>query len=360
MSHLSDLAFAQKAARARVQAKAQARVNMLWNTGTVHDLEASWSALAPAMVAQVVNAQVAVARQTAPYIAAVNNAYSKPPSPVTIAPEAFGGVMLDGREVGPAMYTAVTTAKTAIRGGMSTFTAFQTGAYALSVVVGNAIQDMARQADLTASLSSTYTRYVRVCDGSACSRCSILAGMGSAEEAFLRHVSCQCGTMPIEGHRKSGKETFKVPEGLFSSPDALFDSLSKEQQDHTFTKAGAEAIRAGADPVKVVNARRGAYGIGYSGHYNTPVKAGTHNTLQTVTIGKKPDGSPLQVFMTREGTTYRGEFGRNEVRTSGQSAKEGRYRRTTSIRLMPEQLVQMAGGNTERLNELLVRYGYAY
>jgi hypothetical protein len=105
----------------------------------------------------------------------------------------------------------------------------------------------------------------------------------------------------------------------------------------------------------VVNARRGAYGIGYSGHYNITVPT-TRGSLQKITIGRRPDGSPLQVYATTEGTTARGAYYKSEV---ARNASNG-MRNTIAVRLMPEQIMQMAGGNPARFRDLLTRYGYAY
>jgi hypothetical protein len=241
---------------------------------------------------------------------------------------------------------------------MAPYTAFQSGMNALAVIASAALQDMGRQADITMGKARNYTAYIRVVGGSACSRCAILAGIWSGESAFLRHTCCQCTTAPVQIDR--GKETPKIPSGFHDSPEAYFNSLSEADQNSAFTKAGAEAIRNGANPVSVVNARRGAYGIGYSGHYNVPVETGVRNTLKPITIGVKADGSPLQVFATREGTTARGAFARGEQKATLTAGKEGQYRRTTSIRLMPEQLMTMAGNNPARFRELIKRYGYAY
>jgi hypothetical protein len=40
-------------------------------------------------------------------------------------------------------------------------------------------------------------------------------------------------------------------------PREQFDAMTRAEQDHSFTVAGAEAIRLGADPARVVNARAG-------------------------------------------------------------------------------------------------------
>lgn len=344
MSLQSDLAVQHQADRKRLGNDLIRRVTGLWSLGDVRDLDGSWDALAPRITDTVADAQVTAARQATPYMNAVDASYGRAPAVISLAPEAFSGVMLDGRELGPALYSAVTTAKQAIGAGMAPPSAFQAGAHALAVIAQAALQDMGRQADITLGRARTYTRYVRVVSAGACSRCAVLAGSASSEKPFLRHVGCQCQAMPIVVSR--GREDGKIPDGFFRDPLEYFDSLSKADQERTFTKAGAEAIRAGADVGKVVNARRGAYGIGYSGHYNAPVPVGTRNRLRPIQIGVKPDGSPLRVFATTEGTTARGDF--------------GRYRRTAQVRLMPEQLIKMAGGDVERLRELLTRYGYMY
>jgi hypothetical protein len=46
-------------------------------------------------------------------------------------------------------------------------------------------------------------------------------------------------------------------DDLRTDPKLYFKSLTAAEQDRLFTKAGAEAIRLGSDPAKVVNARRG-------------------------------------------------------------------------------------------------------
>jgi len=352
MSQQSEIAFAHRRQRELLAARVIAQVGSQWSMATVNDLDRSWNILAPKMVATVTAGQVEAARQAGPYLSAVDGAYGVRTPDVSLVPEAFGGVMVDGREVGPAMFTAVTTAKTAIGAGVAPPAAFIAGAQALAVIVSTAVHDMGRQADITLGRAKTYTRYVRVVGGSACSRCAILAGIWSSETAFQRHASCQCTTMPVTVTR-DGKELAKVPDGFHLTADSYFESLSKADQDRVFTKAGAEAIRNGASPMKVVNARRGAPGIGYGhaiGFQKSQIRG---NRLIKTTIGRKADGSPLQVYLTKEGTTARGQFGRAELAR----ASDG-FTRSSTIRLMPESIIKMAGSDTTRLRELLTRYGY--
>jgi hypothetical protein len=135
--------------------------------------------------------------------------------------------------------------------------------------------------------------------------------------------------------------------------------LSKEEQDRVFTKAGAEAIRAGADPVKVVNARRGANGIGYSGHSGLNVKTDPRGHYVKTTIGIRPDGTPVQVYTTTEGTTARGQFGKANLRTSGiRKAAGQRYSTMARVRLMPETIMQISGNDLALRQAFLRDAGY--
>lgn len=347
-----EIASAHREQRARLTERTVSRALRMWQQFRVDNLDLSWALHAEQLIALVTDAQRRAAEASTPYVNALQAADGLPPVG-SIASASFSGVVLDGREVGPAMFGAVTTAKTLIGGGRPPAEAFTVAASFLATVVSSAVQDMGRQSDLVAGVPANRLAYIRVVRAGACSRCAILAGKRTSREGFLRHPNCQCGVAPV---LRSGQ----VPDGFFQSPEEYFESLSPAEQDRVFTNAGAEAIRAGANPVKVVNARRGAYGIGYSGHYNIAIPAGTINRLRPVTIGVKPNGEPLQVFATTEGTTIRGQFGRREIALSDQALRDSRYRRTSSIRLMPEQIIRMAGSNEERLVQLLRRYGYLY
>ena len=353
MSRQSDLAFAHQSDRINLGHALAARTAELWRRMDVHNMDATWDLVAPVMVRQVAAAQLVAATQATTYVSALDRSYSGfTPYPAVIVPDAFTNVMGDGREVAPALFGAMTSTKTLIGQGVPPMTAFESGARFIAMIASSALNDLGRSADRTLAAGKGYTSYIRVVGGSACSRCAILAGIYSGESAFARHVHCQCTTCPIPHEGK------KAPSGFHDSPQSLFDSLSKKDQDRVFTNAGAEAIRNGADPIKVVNARRGANGIQYSGGFNPPTNpAAARRTLTPMTIGQKADGSPLQVYTTAEGR-YRGDFRKSENARGAKAVQDGRYRRTTAIRVMPEQLLKMAGNNPERWRELLGRYGY--
>jgi hypothetical protein len=95
-----------------------------------------------------------------------------------------------------------------------------------------------------------------------------------------------------------------------TDPKAYFNSLSEEEQNATFTKAGAQAIRDGSDVSRVVNARR------------------TKDSLYTA-------GG---VQYTTEAATRRGT---------------GKRRRLT-----PESIYKIAGGDRDEAIRLLRLHGY--
>jgi hypothetical protein len=351
MQTLEQVAAAHNASRILLDQQVSRKARRIWAQADRSYLEASWDALAPLITAEVLAGQISAAEQSAAYLDAVSLTQGHDAPKAKINPRAFSGVMLDGREVGPALYGGVTTTKQRIAQGWPLEMAFQSGATFLGLIAKAAVQDMGRQSDGTLAVGRHYQLYVRVVSAGACSRCAILAGKSSYRVAFKRHPACRCTAAPV-GNDEA------IPEGMFAGPHDYFESLPAAEQDRIFTKSGAEAIRQGADPAKVVNARRGAYGIGYSGHQNAPSVG--PNRLEKLTIGKRADGSPLQVYATSEGTSYRSSWARQQIDVDGNYAKGAgdRYRKTTMVRLMPEQIAIMAGGDAARWRELLAKYGY--
>jgi len=338
MSLLSDIASEHQARRIRLGGVVAARAGVLWSRVDVDALDASWDAVAPRLTGEVVAGQVAAAGMSAAYLDRVALATRDVQDAAELAPAAFGGSMYDGREVGPALFGAVTTTKRAIGAGIAPRLAFESGAAFLGVLVKAAVADMGRAADATLATGKGYTRYVRVVNPGACPRCAILAGSDRFSREFKRHPACKCTSLPI-------KDPKDIPKGVFSSPEEYFESLSKAEQDRVFGKAGAESIRLGADPIGVVNASRGAY-----------MRPGIRNEL-----GFDASGKPIKAFMTADGATFRGAFGRQEFRRASESLTRGagdRYRRTINPRMMPETILQIARGDQELAVALLRQYGY--
>lgn len=342
---LRDEAQRHLIARVRVSDEVARRVLMQWRTMNPAALDVGWDAIAPTVDRLVTVGQVRAARQSTVFVnraaqgAAVDRA--------VLVPEAFGGVTREGREIAPELFTAVASTKTLIGRGVPVPQAFRAGAAFMSVMAATLVRDAGRSADSTLAVGKGLTYSVRVIQPGACSRCAILAGVKGYRADFKRHPGCRCTSMPLFDS--------ETPEGFFRSVDDYFDSLSEAEQERVFTKSGAWAIRNGADPVKVVNARRGANGISYSARGTGRASPGR---LRPVTIGVRPDGSPLQVFATTEGTTARSSWARGQGLNDA-IATGDRYRRTDTLRLMPEQIMQMSS-TPERARELLQRYGYIY
>lgn len=343
---LTRLATEHQEKLVAVSDRAARRTLQLWGQVQAGSLEAGWSAVAPRVESVVSDAQVAAAGLSSAYVSNALRQQEAEPVAALIVPEAFGGVTREGREVAPELYAAVTTTKSLISRGVGVGQAFRAGAAFMSVMASTLVRDAGRSADRTLSAGKGVLRSVRVVSPGACSRCAILAGVTGYRTDFKRHPGCRCTSMPI-------RDGEGAPDGFFNSTDDYFDSLSKAEQDRVFTKAGAGAIRAGADPAKVVNARRGAYGVSYNSRGTGRAVPGR---LTPVTIGRRADGTAIQVFATTEGTTSRGAFARGQA-MSPNVLPGDRYRRTKSLRLMPEQIMQMSD-DPALIRELLKQYGY--
>lgn len=178
-----------------------------------------------------------------------------------------------------------------------------TTAGSLGLVVGTEINDVARQGASIQVAATPRVGYVRMVEAGACSRCVVQAGRWFRwNQGFLRHPRCRCTHIPAA---ESDGEDMSV------DPYAYFESLSGEEQDRVFTKAGAEALREGADMGQVVNARSG---MSKNGQFTTT------------------------------GTTSRGR--------AGQTLKPGQKRMT------PEHIFEQANGNREKAVELLKEHAY--
>lgn len=300
----------------------------LWRRVDAADLDGSWAAVGPqveAAASSAIRANAVSAGRLTNTIASADGM-----SGDVLVPDAFAGVDGSGRSLGSLLQGAVTTTKRGIAAGMSLPDALLTGGTYLTVMLKSAIADLERSASMTAATGKGYVRYVRLVNPGACSRCAILAGSDRFRSNFQRHPACKCSTVPIKGDT--------IPGGLFGTPGDYFESLSPSEQERVFTKSGAEAIRLGADPIKVVNARRG----GNRARMDGAVTFGP-SRIQPSIIGRKPDGTPITGYVTTEGNTRRGAYGRSQAGLgSAETRRPGaRYRSTVRPRLMPESIIEL-------------------
>jgi len=299
---IPDAAVAHYKQMQRLQALAVLAGSQLWSEVSLADLSGSWAAQVPLLVPVLAGVQVKAAAAGASYGAqtlADQGLYEAPQHFVN--PSAFGGVASDGRTLEGLLYGAVPHVKTLIAGGMAPVQALGQGGKFLTTLTRTQVADAGRGAAGVDTAARNRVSYVRMLNPPSCSRCSILAGRVYRWNAgFQRHPKCDC--VHVQTTAVKAAET----EGLVHDPYEYFKSLSPEDQDKNYTKAGAQAIRDGGDIFQVVNSRRGV----------------------------KPGG-----LITSEGTSKRGNFGRN------------------GPRLTPEAIYSKGLSRAETLSEL-ERFGY--
>lgn len=249
---------AQQTALARQIAAEAAK---LWTGIDPANLDASWAASLPRTQALVSGGMVLAASTANTYLDDVLAAQGiDPAADARVDPRAFGRSASDGRPLDSLLQQPLIGTKTAIGGGASALAALAGGLLQLDMIVRTQLADAGRTAvgvGLTARRHAG--GYVRMLNPPSCARCAVLAGRFYRWNAgFVRHPRCDCRHIPSAEDRG---------DDLRTGPAAYFRSLTQAEQDRLFTRAGAEAIRDGADIGQVVNARRGMYvagGIDYT------------------------------------------------------------------------------------------------
>jgi hypothetical protein len=292
----------------RLQGMAQLWARRAWAQVQVGMLSQSWEIILrnSDLVGQVSLLQVEAAASGASYGArslAAQGSYVVPDS--FVDPAAFGGWSSDGRSLSGALYSAVPYTKNLIGGGMAPALAKVKGGAFLELNTKTQVADAGRGAAGVDVAVRASVGYVRMLNPPSCSRCTVLAGRFYRWNAgFLRHPGCDCIHVPTKGAEAAKSE------GLVSDPYEAFREMSEAEQDRTFTKAGAQAIRDGGDIFQVVNSRR----------------------------GMKPGG-----LITTESTSSRGNFGR-----AGRLTPEGIYSqglsREQSLKLLESNGYVLPGG----------------
>ena len=184
----------------------------------------------------------------------------------------------------------------------------------LRLVVQSTISDTGRAAESLEIAVRPQVGYVRMLNPPSCARCVVLAGKFYRwSQGFERHPQCDCRHIPVAE---------STANDVAVDPTVYFNSLDEAAQNKTFTRAGAQAIRDGADISQVVNAHK--------------------------------DVSVAQVYgrrleATTQGTTARGRAGR-AIRARGRNPE-------TSPRLMPTSIYQIADDRADALR-LLQANGY--
>jgi hypothetical protein len=300
-----------------------AAVGRIWR-GMGDEFDASYARIEGSLLAVVGTAQLRVAEGAVEYVPAVLEETGQRravAASAEVVPSALVGVAGDGRPVDGLLYGSVIRAKQGVAEGRSAAQALAASGQWLSMAVGTVLSDTGRAAEKVGMAVRPVSGYVRMLNPPSCSRCAILAGsFYRSSTAFQRHPGCDCRHIPASE---------AVANDLTVNVNEYFDSLPAAEQDRIFTKAGAEAIREGADINQVVNARRGM---------NTATTPSGRRVLAPVRIGGQ------DVFITRESITRRGSASRALTGRRGE-------------RLMPESIQQIATDKADYLR-LLRANGY--
>lgn len=247
----------------------------MWAEVGLSNLTGSWARNIPAMVSVMAGAQSKAATAGASYGAATlaqQGIYQAPER--FVDPSAFAGVASDGRSLAGLLYSPIPHTKSLIAAGMEPAQALESGGKFLTTIARTQVADAGRGAAAVDTATRSKTGFIRMLNPPSCSRCSVLAGRFYRWNAgFDRHPRCDCI------HVQTSVEAART-EGLMHDPYEYFNSLSREDQDKAYTKAGAQAIRDGGDLFQVVNSRR----------------------------GMKPGG-----LVTTEGTSKRGNYGKGRA-----------------------------------------------
>lgn len=165
----------------------------------------------------------------------------------------LAGIASDGRQLASLLYQPAIHTLQTISAGSPPTRALQAGRLSLDMIVRTQVADAGRAAT-GIGITARGVGYVRQLNPPSCARCVILAGKFFRwNTGFRRHPRCDCIHVPTTQGRAGV---------LHTDPRGYFDGLSRAEQDRTFTRAGADAIRDGADMGQVVNARRGMTAAG--------------------------------------------------------------------------------------------------
>lgn len=297
-----------------ITAQVLATAHKVWGTQPPAEFDTWFAANGERLAAAVTLGQRKAVEGADNYVGTVLDQLGTPVDPdVGIDTSRLIGVASDGRDLEGLLYGAVINAKHHVGQGMSPATAWEQAAKTLLVYTQTQVADASRAAVGLGITARHSAGYVRMLNPPSCSRCAILAGRWYRKPSFLRHPGCDCRHIPAVEH---------LSGHLTTDPKAYFDSLAVGEQNKLFTAAGAAAIREGADPAQVVNARRGMQLAGVYGH---------------------------DLLITTEGVTKRGLAGQ-AIRARGRNPR-------TTPRLMPEAIYEIAESRTETIS-LLRKNGF--
>lgn len=300
----------QKKDTERLASAAFTEAGTAWRRVNPGSIVSSWQSMMPAVVGAVMIAQSETITRNEQYIDFAFNEQNidgidgrlRPGSIVGTMPAT--GAALEAALAGVAFHTLDYVGR-----GRGVRESLDGGMLELSQLVQEAVADASRAASsVRIGTATTNVGYTRVVSANCCARCAVLAGRYyDWNTGFLRHPNCLCLHFPSTAVGATETAT---------DPYKHFEALSEKEQDRIYTKAGAEAIRNGADMNQVVNSRRGM-----------------------TTSGR----------FTSEGSAKRGRGYYKTSSTAGQAGKR---------RLSVDEIMRRTKGDKAQFASMLNDYGY--
>jgi hypothetical protein len=272
-----DVAADHARSRARLAEKLRLEAREAWARVDPARISESWLVQISRLLLLVTGGQHAAAVSADRYVTEVLVEQGVNPATAgRLDAASLSGIASDGRPLESLLAQPGITAKWALSRGATIERAMAAGGALAELVAHTQVADAGRVADQVALTSRRHaTGYTRMVVGATCSRCILLAGRWYRWNAgFSRHPKCDCVGIPAAEN----------VEDLRTDPKKLFASMTPAEQDKAFGKAGAQAIREGADLAKVVNARRG-------------MRTASDGRLYTTeAAGKRPRLMPEQIY----------------------------------------------------------------
>lgn len=282
MATVEQVAAAHHRRQQQLARRAAKKVAGIWRQVDRADIAGSWRQLSTQALTVLASAQGIAAASSGQYVDDALAAQGVDAEAVgRVAPARFAGVAADGRDLLSLLGQPALRTLSAIKTGNSIAWSMAAGLFELDMMVRTEIADAGRVADGVAiTARPKVAGYVRMLSPPSCSRCIILAGRHYRWSAgFRRHPRCDCRHIPAAEDRAGDLRT---------DVRATFDGMAPAEQDRVFGRSGAQAIREGADPAKVVNARRGVY--------TASGRSFTHEAA-----GRRPRLMPEQIYAEARG-----------------------------------------------------------
>jgi hypothetical protein len=222
-----------------------------------------------------------------------------------IVPEAFGGVDGQGRAHRGHPAGCGDDDEGSCRAQVSRTGAVDAGgASYLAVMMKTLVADIVARRGHLSSTGRGYTHYVRVVGGSACSRCAILAGKASGRK--LSSVTCPVSAprrRSLRCERRADCTTARGRTSIRCRPKKNRTACSRRRALRPSARARTSRRWSTRVAVRKASATRGM-------RSGRRLAGDPRGVFVKTTIGYRPNGDPVRVYTTSEGTTARGQFGK--------------------------------------------------